>query len=99
MSGGAAQFGRSVRLFEISQGSTDGPLAGLDCDALSLVDFEFVPHWNRWGAQFREAVLSYSRDMHRQVYAADDGDGLTVEDGHVRLVGPVRVISDGQLAG
>lgn len=49
VSGGAVQLGQSARLFQLLTGSLDDSVdSGSDLRTLQLVDFDFLPHFNRW---------------------------------------------------
>ncbi|MBM7619350.1 dipeptidase E [Bacillus tianshenii] len=91
VSGGAVQLGKSANLFQLFiGGSSDGDLGTLD-----FVDFEFLPHFNRWNDDFKQSVLSYSESNGITVYAGNDGDGLIVhEGGKVEMIGDIVVIEN-----
>lgn len=91
VSGGAVQLGKSANLFQLFiGGSNDG-----DLGTLSIVDFEFLPHYNRWNDDFKQSVQSYSESSGTTIYAGNDGDGLIVhEDGKVEVIGDIVVIDN-----
>ncbi|WP_216647466.1 Type 1 glutamine amidotransferase-like domain-containing protein [Bacillus sp. THAF10] len=89
VSGGAVQLGKSAHLFQLfSEGSVK-----VELNTLGLVDFEFLPHYNRWDDQFKEAVKTFSKTTNTKIYAGNDGDGLIVEDGKVTFIGDIRVVN------
>ncbi|HBZ87019.1 MAG TPA: peptidase S51 [Candidatus Edwardsbacteria bacterium] len=63
--------------------------------AVSLVDFHFLPHWNLRQDQV-DAVKKFSIDNQAMVYACQDGDGMVVHDGNIELVGNVVRIEKGK---
>jgi dipeptidase E len=95
VSGGAVQFGQSAKLFEIFTGTLEDTLK---CDknlsALQFVNFEFLPHYNRWTDKFKQDVLKYSQAIGTTIYGGNDGDGIIVEDGQIRFVGDIVSISE-----
>lgn len=74
-----------------------GILNNEELDTLRFVDFEFLPHNNRWTDDFKQEVLRYSQSTGTTVFAGNDGDGLIVEDGTIQIVGEVIKISDGKI--
>lgn len=88
VSAGAVQFGKSTKLFQLYANDFSDPL-----EALQFVDFEFLPHYNRWNEDFKKQVKDYARTTGTTVYAGNDGDGLIVEDGKIRFVGDITVIN------
>lgn len=93
VSGGAVQLGKSAKLFQLFTGT----LTNEELDTLSFVDFEFLPHYNRWTDDFKREVLRYSQSTGTTVFAGNDGDGLIVEDGKIEIIGEVLTISDGNI--
>lgn len=59
-----------------------------DTSALSLVDFEFAPHWDG-SSQSLEQVREYAQSRNKVVYVCSDGDGLVVNEGDIQLIGDV----------
>ncbi len=64
--------------------------------AVGLVDFHFLPHWNQREDRL-EAVKKFSLDNQAMVYACQDGDGMVIRDGKVELVGNVVRIKNGMI--
>lgn len=62
--------------------------------AVGLVDFYFLPHWNL-REQRLEDVIIFSRENQAAVYACSDGDGMVIRDGRVEVVGDLKLISKG----
>lgn len=89
VSGGAVQLGKSTKLFHLFIGSNEES----DIDALGLVDFEYLPHYNRWNEDFKEKVKDYVQSTGTIVYAGNDGDGIMVENGEIRLIGDIVKIT------
>ena len=88
VSGGAVQFGKSTNLFQLFSGT----LSDRDSDTLQFVDFEFLPHYNRWNDDFKRKVLKYSETTGTTVYAGNDGDGLIVDGDNLQMIGDILVI-------
>jgi dipeptidase E len=91
VSGGAVQLGKSTKLFQLFSET----LSNGDSDTLQFVDFEFLPHYNRWDDRFKREVLKYSQTTRTTVYAGNDGDGLFVDGDNIQLIGDIVVI-DGE---
>lgn len=64
--------------------------------AVGLVDFHFLPHWNQREDRL-EAVKRFSRENQATVYACNDGDGMVIRDGKIELVGDVVKIENGEV--
>ena len=88
VSGGAVQLGKTINLFQMFIGDFN-----IDLEALQLVDFDFLPHYNRWNDGYKREVIDYARTTGTTVYAANDGDGIIVENGKVQMIGDIVVIS------
>jgi dipeptidase E len=89
VSGGAVQLGKSANLFQLFIGDSNED----ELDTLNFVDFEFLPHYNRWNDDFKREVLTYFKTAGTTVYAGNDGDGLIVhEDGTLQMIGDIVVI-------
>lgn len=88
VSGGAVQLGKSIELFQMFIGNFDEKLEGLQ-----LVKFDFLPHYNRWNEDYKRDVHHYAKKTGTTVYAANDGDGIIVEDNKIKLIGDIVVIN------
>ncbi|WKA55570.1 Type 1 glutamine amidotransferase-like domain-containing protein [Planococcus shixiaomingii] len=88
VSGGAVQLGNSIKLFQLFSGDSSEVLEGLQ-----LVDFDFLPHYNRWDEDFKRDVESYAEKAGTTVYAGNDGDGMIVENGKIEMIGDIVVIN------
>ncbi len=92
VSGGAVQLGQSTRLFHLFKGS--------DCvessDGLKMVNFEFLPHYNRWNNDFKQEVLTYSKRTGTKILCVNDGDGVIVDGENIQMIGDINVI-DGKM--
>ena len=64
-----------------------------ELEALQLVDFEFLPHYNRWHKEYIREVHNFAEATGTTIYAANDGDGLIVEDNNIQMVGDIVVIN------
>lgn len=88
VSGGAVQLGKSTKLFQMFIGDSDEEL-----ETLQLVNFEFLPHYNRWNEDYKRKVHNYAKTTGTTVYAGNDGDGIIVEGNRIQMVGEIVVIS------
>lgn len=88
VSGGAVQLGISTNLFQMFIGDSDEEL-----EALKLVNFEFLPHYNRWNEEYKKDVHNYAIVTGTTVYAGNDGDGIIVEDNKIQMIGEIVVIN------
>jgi dipeptidase E len=80
---------------DIAQFGDDNFLNLEDTHALGLVDFEFMPHWNK-DFVFLDEVKNYSKINNRVIYACKDGDGIVIENDEMKLFGGVIKIEDGK---
>ena len=64
--------------------------------AVGLVDFHFLPHWNLRVGRL-EDVKKFSKENQATVYACKDGDGMVIKDGKVELVGELLKIENGNI--
>jgi len=64
--------------------------------AVGLVDFHFLPHWNLRVGRL-EDVQNFSKVNQATVYACKDGDGMVIKDGKVELVGELLKIENGNI--
>ena len=62
--------------------------------AVGLVDFHFLPHWNLREHKL-EDIRKFSRDHDATVYACKDGDGMVIRDGTIETVGVLLRIERG----
>ena len=63
--------------------------------ALSLVDFEFFPHYRR-SRRYRDALARYSERSGRALYACRDGSGIVVEGDRFTAHGEIWLYDRGQ---
>lgn len=62
-----------------------------DLSALGLVNFEMMPHWNRWSSYLPQ-LQKYSRNNNVTIYTASDGEGIVIQDDCMKLYGNVDII-------
>jgi dipeptidase E len=74
--------------------SDQDPVPADNCDALSLVDFEFFPHLGN-EQSYLPRLLAYSRVCERQILACPDGCGVVLCDGELQLIGDGLAVRDG----
>ncbi|WP_156940542.1 Type 1 glutamine amidotransferase-like domain-containing protein [Paenibacillus forsythiae] len=55
-----------------------------DLNALGLVDFEFMPHWDG-SEETIKSLRTYARERNTIVYACKDGDGIVINNSKVEL--------------
>lgn len=88
VSGGAVQFGQSTALFHLFKGLDSVESS----DALKMVNFEFLPHYNRWNNNFKQEVLAYSKRTGTRILCVNDGDGVIVDGENIQMIGNIKVI-------
>lgn len=64
--------------------------------AVGLVDFHFLPHWNLRKGRIAE-VQRFSQQNRATVYACKDGDGMVIRKGTVEVVGELLKIENGNI--
>lgn len=61
---------------------------------LNLVDFDFMPHWDR-GIYTLEELKKYSFQNKRIVYLCNDGGGIIINDNNIKVIGEIVKIKNG----
>ncbi|MBZ9686338.1 Type 1 glutamine amidotransferase-like domain-containing protein [Clostridium estertheticum] len=75
----------------------DKDIVGLsDLSSLALVDFDFMPHWNK-DSIYLDDLKDYSKSTGNTVYACNDGDGIIVMENKVHFYGDVKMIKQGEM--
>ena len=75
----------------------DEDIVGLsDLSSLALVDFDFMPHWNK-DSHYLDEIREYSKNTGKTVYTCNDGDGIIVMNNKVHFYGDIRMIQQGEL--
>ncbi|WP_163100868.1 Type 1 glutamine amidotransferase-like domain-containing protein [Peribacillus alkalitolerans] len=98
VSGGAVQFGHNAGLFQLFVSNMEKTLQNLpELQTLSIVPFEFLPHFNRWNQDFIDQVLLYSKITGASILACNDGDGIIIESNNLGIIGDVKWIKDGEI--
>ena len=97
VSGGCLQLTRSVALYKTFIGDLDAITLDdyIRLRGLNLVDFEFLPHYNRWNEDFIDVVKRYSVKFNSVIYACRDGDGILVHDDEIEFIGNIIIIENG----
>ncbi|MBS8263653.1 peptidase S51 [Mesobacillus boroniphilus] len=67
-----------------------------DLNGLELVDFEFMPHWNREKDQL-DALLEYSLLQEECIFTCHDGDGIVIDGEKIEFYGGIKEIRKGEL--
>ena len=96
-SGGSMQLTKNVSLFRLLTAPLDEVLANHgEYEALSVVEYEILPHMNRFEAAFMETVRRYSERITHDVIALADGAALlhTNRDNY-RCIGEATRFSNG----
>ena len=76
-SGGSMQLTKNLSLFRLHTASLSETLAARDeFEALSVVDYELLPHYNRFGEDFIAKVRQYSEHVDHEIVALNDGAAL-----------------------
>lgn len=65
-------------------------------ESLNLVDFDFVPHWER-NHVYIDNLKQYSRQNAARIYCCTDSDGIVVKGDEVSFIGQVIEIKIGTL--
>jgi dipeptidase E len=63
-------------------------------DALDLINFEFMPHWEVQQPRLEE-LLEYSLTKQNTIYTCYDGDGIVLEGDTIEFFGKVNEIRNG----
>ena len=92
-SGGAMLMAQDIEMCRFGHIPVPEGMGSLS--ALALVDFDFHPHFGRYGATL-EQLRDYSKTKKRIVYAAQDGGGLAVVGSDIHRHGNVVRIVDGE---
>ncbi len=66
-------------------------------NGLGLVDFEFMPHWQRLENHL-ERVLKYSLMQEESIFACRDGDGIIIHGDKIEFYGEINEIRYGTIS-
>ena len=95
ISAGAIQMTKSVGLFvafkEGFEYEVDHHEESLTTS--KLVEFEFIPHFNRFDDTYKNGLQEYASRYDSRIYCCNDGDGVIVRDGNLEFVGSITVIN------
>lgn len=99
VSSGSLQLTKTVAIYKVFIGNLDGITYKdyVGFSGLNLVDFEFLPHFNRWNEGFIDTVKAYSEKFSCLIYACRDGDGIVVNDNKLEFIGDNVKIENGIL--
>jgi dipeptidase E len=76
----------------------DEDIIGLsDLSSLDLVDFDFMPHWNR-DNHYLDGIKEYSKSTGNTVYTCNDGDGIIVMNNELHFYGDIKIIKEGEIS-
>lgn len=93
-SGGAMLLSRDIEMCRFGPIPVPDDLTSLS--SVGLVDFDFHPHFGRYGASL-DQLKAHSNNRGRAVYAVQDGGGLAVVGTEVLPCGSVVHIIDGKV--
>lgn len=65
-----------------------------DLSALGLVDFEMMPHWNKW-SDYLNDLQEYSAKNDIIIYTVSDGEGIVIQDDQINFYGDIGIIKNG----
>ncbi len=65
-----------------------------DLSALGLVDFEMMPHWNKW-SDYLNDLQEYSAKNDITIYTVSDGEGIVIQDDQINFYGDIGIIKNG----
>jgi len=76
-------------------GSKD--IVGLsNLSSLDLVDFDFMPHWNKH-SHYLNDLKEYSSSTGNTIYTCNDGDGIIVMNDKLLFYGDINMIKEGEI--
>ncbi|MFW5988510.1 MAG: Type 1 glutamine amidotransferase-like domain-containing protein [bacterium] len=73
----------------------DDNYIGLDnLNSLSLVNFDFFPHWNN-NDDYLKKIINYSKKNTGKIcYLCKDSDGIVVKDNKIKVIGtPLKILN------
>lgn len=91
ISAGSILISKSIDLAGLLQDNEAEPCC---TDSLNLVDFEFVPHWER-NHLYLDKLKQYSEQQDTVIYACSDSDGIVVDGEKTTFIGKVLEIRNG----
>lgn len=96
-SGGSMQFTANLSLFRLlTETLQDVVCTRADYEGLGVVDYEVLPHLNRFDSSFLETVQQYSKQAGQEVVALADGAAvLHLGRTNYQFIGTTLVISKG----
>jgi dipeptidase E len=65
-----------------------------ELNGLELVDFEFMPHWNREKNQL-DKLLEFSLLQEESIYTCHDGDGIVINEDKIEFYGDIKEVRKG----
>lgn len=64
-------------------------------NALGLVDFQVIPHWNKKISKLKD-IKNYSEKSYIQIYTLEDGQGIIIDNGDLSFFGSIGSIKEGK---
>ncbi|MBT2691633.1 Type 1 glutamine amidotransferase-like domain-containing protein [Bacillus sp. ISL-55] len=93
VSAGSIMMSKSIKIAEFHD---ENEVQLKELNSLGLVDFEFMPHWNREYNQLDE-LLKYSLLQEESIFTCRDGDGIVIEGDTIESYGEIKEIRKGKL--
>jgi dipeptidase E len=95
-SGGSMQVTRNVGLFLLNKENVRmEDISYLQYSAMGLVNFEFLPHFNKHSKEFLDRVEHYSMVFNTKIFSCADGGAIFVDDHQMYVYGEAYVIVGG----
>lgn len=91
VSAGSIMMSKSIKIAEFHD---ENEVQLKELNSLGLVDFEFMPHWNRENHQL-DKLLKYSLLQEESIYTCHDDGAIVIDGDEVEFYGDVKVIRKG----
>lgn len=86
VSAGSILMTPTIRMAGYGEDADENQIALTDLHALSLVNFDFAPHWNG-SEEVLHTLKEYARSHQTEVYVCPDGGAVIVENESLELFG------------
>lgn len=97
-SGGSMQVTKSVNLYKLFFDGLEKVIKEFDdLLVLGLVDFEFLPHYNRHKKEFIALVQQYTVRLDITVYGCADGGAIIIDNKKLKFIGETYKIKSGKV--
>lgn len=78
----------TTKTIEIARFCDENHVGITNYNALGIIDFEFMPHWNE-NAKYYGLLKEYSVSKSTTIYACKDGDGIVVNGEEIKFIGDI----------